>query len=134
MNNCTGGGAVAVHYSTIVIDNCKFAENNAHIGGAIRMLQTDTTITNSLFYKNYCFLDSTTEISQGGAIHINDGNYDKKRRLLIDNTRFEENSSPGRGGAMLSNIYLVYKPYIILLTIYIVIIVDHLHQAALIPI
>ena len=85
------------------IDNCIFANNSAHIGGAIRIAQTDTKITNSLFHGNYGFIDSTTEQSHGGAIHINDGKYDRDRTILIDNTRFEENRSPGRGGALLSN-------------------------------
>lgn len=82
-----GKGGAIYSKSSLVIDNCYFALNTAHIGGAIYALgnSSDISITNSIFEKNY--VRHHYDWPTAGAI------YTDANSLYIENCSFINNTA-----------------------------------------
>jgi hypothetical protein len=71
------------------------------VGGAIKILNSDLTVTNSTFTNNSA-LNST--IGNGGAIYI-DGAKGDNGKITIRGSTFTNNTATAYGGALFNNIY-----------------------------
>ena len=99
-----GGGAIFAQRMTgLSIDNSNFIENDVSgesSGGAIFISFADAeyTITNSRFISNHAEGKANTG---GGAIYmVGTSNYERKGKLSISNTLFEENTADTCGAAI----------------------------------
>lgn len=86
LDNWGEGGAI-YSKSSLIIDNCNFTENTAHVGGAIYVLgnNSDVSITNSIFDGNYVY--HHYDWPTAGAI------YTDANSLYIENCSFKNNSA-----------------------------------------
>ncbi len=85
--NNTEGGAIATYWSQPLIEDCKFYDNEARLGGAIRIFGSGgapVIIRNCMFWSN--------SADKGGAID----NYYGKVKLI--NCTIADNSAPNGGG------------------------------------
>jgi predicted outer membrane repeat protein len=93
-NGNSGGGAIYLDSSSLIIKNCTFEDNSAIEGGAI--YSTDVTsfinLINCTFKNNFAFSD-------GGAVNLSSDSIDSK----LDKCVFKNNFSYfGNGGAIYS--------------------------------
>lgn len=97
-----GGGAI-LSYPTgkVIVDRSTFTGNKASLGGAIRILNSDLTVTNSTFIGNSAV---DRNIGNGGAIYIDGANGDNGK-IILRNSTFTNNSATSYGGAFFNNIY-----------------------------
>ena len=87
------GGAIITSNSTIDVNNCKFEENGANIGGAIFSEHGSIiTISNSEFFSNHA-TGCNNELCAGGAFFI-----DGSGIVTIHNGTFKNNTSDQDGG------------------------------------
>ena len=103
-NNNLGGGAIfAQQLAGLTITNTTFKGNEAlstSSGGAIFISHTtaDLTIADSEFVQNHA---NGQEGTGGGAIYMaGTSNYERKGKLTITNTLFEENTADANGAAI----------------------------------
>jgi hypothetical protein len=97
-----GGGAIySGPLTTLIVDRSTFTNNQGGLGGAIRGLNADMSITNSSFTGNKAV---DPNLGSGGAIYIDSavGDYGK---ITIINSSFNNNSATFYGGAIFNNIY-----------------------------
>jgi hypothetical protein len=97
-----GGGAIYSQGGFVNIRNSSFANNRADngAGGAIHVLQSTLTISDSLFNGNSA-IGAVPANSQGGAIYV-DG---APTGVSITNSAFNSNSAYNQGGALYFNLY-----------------------------
>jgi predicted outer membrane repeat protein len=94
-----GGGAIFIaSESTATIDKGIFTGNKGSLGGAIRNLLSNLTITNSQFDNNQAIGTS------GGAIYIDGANGDNGK-IIITNSKFTNNKTATQGGALFNFLY-----------------------------
>ena len=97
-----GGGAIySFPGSKVVVDESTFTGNQASLGGAIRILNADLTVTNSTFMNNSAV---DANVGNGGAIYVDGANADNGKIILRDST-FTNNSATSYGGAFFNSIY-----------------------------
>jgi predicted outer membrane repeat protein len=97
-----GGGAIySGPMGSVSVSNSTFDGNKGSIGGAIRILNSNLTVTNSTF-KNNKAVDAT--LGNGGAIYIDGANGDNGK-INITGSTFTTNSATAYGGALFNNIY-----------------------------
>ncbi len=90
-NNAEIGGAILLEQSEVSISNCTFYSNSAETGGAIATLGASSLqVTNSIFSSNYA-------PASGGAIAL-----DSEAEALFYETSFLYNSTDGLGGAVVA--------------------------------
>ena len=102
------GGAISIHSfenvrnTTVAIDSCFFAKNEAHGGGAINFapsgLYDSLLVTRSSFVENKATEINHSQFSGGGAILISYWSLSKQGSASIEACSFENNSSGGTGG------------------------------------
>ncbi|MDO5825714.1 MAG: Ig-like domain repeat protein [Methanosphaera sp.] len=80
-NNAEGGGAIFIDYGNLTVDNTEFTGNHAENGGGAIYIGSTSTVTNTVFNNN-------TAEKLGGA--INNGG-----TLIVDNTEFANNNAHG---------------------------------------
>lgn len=91
ISNCTSqyGGALRVRgKSTLNINGSKFSKNSAEVGGAIAVIDDESTVN----IKDATF-ENNSSTGQAGAIYSNSS-------MTIDNTTFKNNSAAQQGGAI----------------------------------
>lgn len=105
-NENSGGGAIfAQQIAGMTIDNTTFKDNKAlttSSGGAIFIShsEADMKITNSEFIANHA---NGQDGTGGGAIYmVGTSNYERKGKLTISDTLFENNTADANGGAIYS--------------------------------
>lgn len=97
-----GGGAIfSGPMGTVSISKSSFTGNKGSIGGAIRILNSNLTVTTSTFTSNSA-VDTT--LGNGGAIYIDGANGDNGK-INITASTFTSNSATAYGGAFFNNIY-----------------------------
>lgn len=97
-----GGGAIfSGPMGTLTVDKSTFTRNKASLGGAIRILNSNSTITNSTFTGNHA-VDPT--IGDGGAIYIDGANGDNGK-IILGKSTFTNNSATSYGGALFNHTY-----------------------------
>ncbi|MBP3791637.1 MAG: right-handed parallel beta-helix repeat-containing protein [Methanobrevibacter sp.] len=103
-NDNNGGGAIfAQQIAGMTIDNTTFKDNKAlttSSGGAIFVSHSEAEmkITNSEFIANHA---NGKEGTGGGAIYMaGTSNYERKGKLTISDTLFENNTADANGGAI----------------------------------
>ncbi len=88
-NNADIGGAIHLNQSEAIITNCTFYSNAAKLGGALATTGSSSLkVKNSIFSSNYA---PTT----GGAISL-----ESEAEVMIHDTSFLYNSTDGLGGAI----------------------------------
>lgn len=98
----SGGGAIyAGPIGSVSVDRSTFSNNKASLGGAVRVLNSNLTVTNSTFANNQA-LDYN--LGSGGAIYIDGANGDGGK-VSISNSTFTNNTAPSYGGALFVSIY-----------------------------
>ena len=105
-NENNGGGAIfAQQIAGMTIDNTTFKDNKAlttSSGGAIFISHSEAEmkITNSEFIANHA---NGQDGTGGGAIYmVGTSNYERKGKLTISDTLFENNTADANGGAIYS--------------------------------
>lgn len=105
-NENNGGGAIfAQQIAGMTIDNTTFKDNKAlttSSGGAIFIShsEADMKITNSEFIANHA---NGQDGTGGGAIYmVGTSNYERKGKLTVSDTLFENNTADANGGAIYS--------------------------------
>jgi len=105
-NDNLGGGAIfAQQLAGMTIDNTTFKDNKAlttSSGGAIFIShsEAEVKITNSEFIANHA---NGQDGTGGGAIYMTGtSNYERKGKLTISDTLFENNTADANGGAIYS--------------------------------
>ncbi|MBE6496082.1 MAG: hypothetical protein E7Z78_06505 [Methanobrevibacter thaueri] len=105
-NENNGGGAIfAQQIAGMTIDNTTFKDNKAlttSSGGAIFIShsEADMKITNSEFIANHA---NGQDGTGGGAIYmVGTSNYERKGKLTVSDTLFEDNTADANGGAIYS--------------------------------
>jgi len=96
-----GGGAIFSAVGTVIVDKSTFIGNNASIGGAIRILNSDLTVTASAFIGNKA-IDALN--GNGGAIYV-DGAKGDSGQIVIRSSTFKSNTATAYGGALFNNVY-----------------------------
>lgn len=96
-----GGGAIFTSIGAAVIDRSTFTGNKAGVGGAMKALNSNLTITGSVFTGNK---STNTNGGSGGAIGI-DGAKGDNGVITIRTSTFQNNSATSYGGAIFNNIY-----------------------------
>lgn len=95
-NQEAGGGAIFVHETTLIVDQCRFESNHGINGGAINNLLSTLKISRSSFSNNQASL-------YGGAVYTDGASWptDDNQGGLIDirSSHFENNQATGQGGA-----------------------------------
>ncbi|WP_169805791.1 beta strand repeat-containing protein [Methanobrevibacter curvatus] len=120
------GGAISIVNGTgTKIINCKFTNNSANIGGAIRIADCEVTISNSLFNQNnannigaiYILNGAVTilnsnftsnKANNGGAIGIYNRTTNDNKIIILKNLIFDSNKATGMGGAIYTLIPIKY--------------------------
>ena len=83
---------------SVSIDQCRFNENYASLGGAIYFQNIQTVLTNTQFSFNYVS-------KSGGGININCGsNYPHECSTEISNSKFSNNRASLQGGGINYNL------------------------------
>ena len=95
-----GGGAIFSSAGAVNVDNSTFSGNKAGQGGAIRIVQSNLTVTASTFTANKG-IDPL--LGDGGAIHV-DGAKTDNGKVIIRTSKFNGNSATNFGGAVFNNI------------------------------
>ena len=105
-NENNGGGAIfAQQIAGMTIDNTTFKDNKAlttSSGGAIFISHSEAEmkITNSEFIANHA---NGQDGTGGGAIYmVGTSNYERKGKLTVSDTLFENNTADANGGAIYS--------------------------------
>ena len=105
-NDIPGQGGAVLGSGVVHIDNCKFIDNTAYCanGGAVCLVGSGSTITNSYFEGNKAIKNPNNEQSGGaGAVFINANN------SAISHSTFIKNEAGLNGGAIGSSAnYLEY--------------------------
>ncbi|MDR3062594.1 MAG: hypothetical protein LBU40_00455, partial [Methanobrevibacter sp.] len=112
------GGAISVVNGTgTKIINCKFTNNSANIGGAIRIADCEVTISDSIFNQNNAsnvgaifilngavtILNSnftSNKAGNGGAIGIYNRTINDNKIIILKNLIFDSNIATDMGGAI----------------------------------
>lgn len=81
------GGALNVGESTLMLEQVSFTNNQGSWGGALRVFESEATITNTTF-------SNSVATGPGGAIHGRASN------LTLHNVAFIDNQSAANGGAV----------------------------------
>ncbi|MDR3063368.1 MAG: hypothetical protein LBU40_04430, partial [Methanobrevibacter sp.] len=120
------GGAISIVNGTgTKIINCKFTNNTANIGGAIRIADCEVTISNSLFNQNnannvgaiYILNGAVTilnsnftsnKANNGGAIGIYNRTTNDNKITILKNLIFDSNTATDMGGAIYTRIPIKY--------------------------
>ncbi len=90
-----GGLAISGPVQDFILDNVEFHNNEAHLGGALYLTETESVeILNSEFLDNSALSESGQDVGHGGAIFATDSSFE------VRHSRFEENSADSRGGAI----------------------------------
>ena len=97
-----GGGAIYSGAGDLIIDKSQFTANKASIGGAVRLLNSNLTLTASTFTSNQTI--NGNSIGAGGAIYI-DGAKKDNGTINITGSKFIKNSALAFGGAVFNNLY-----------------------------
>jgi parallel beta-helix repeat protein len=97
-----GGGAIfSGPRGTVTVAKSTFNGNKGSIGGAIRILNSNLSVTSSTFTGNSAVDGS---LGNGGALYI-DGANGNNGKITIRATRFTNNTATAYGGAFFNNIY-----------------------------
>lgn len=97
-----GGGAIFSYPgSKVIVDRSYFKGNKASLGGAIRILNSDLTVTKSTFTGNSAV---APDIGNGGAIYV-DGASGDSGKIILRHSTFTNNSATSYGGAFFNSTY-----------------------------
>ncbi|KZX15905.1 transglutaminase domain-containing protein [Methanobrevibacter curvatus] len=120
------GGAISITNGTgTKIINCKFINNSANIGGAIRISDSEATISNSIFNQNnasnagaiFIFNGTATilnsnftsnKANNGGAIELYNRTNNDNKTIILKNLIFDSNTATNMGGAIHTQIPIKY--------------------------
>lgn len=97
-----GGGAIYSYPgATVIVDKSIFNGNKASLGGAIKILNSNLTVTNSTFRGNKAV---DANLGSGGAIYV-DGARGDNGKIILRNSIFTNNYATSYGGAFFNSIY-----------------------------
>ncbi|KZX10436.1 transglutaminase domain-containing protein [Methanobrevibacter curvatus] len=120
------GGAISIANGTgTKIINCKFINNSANMGGAIRISDSEATISDSLFNQNNAsnvgiifilngsatILNSnftSNKANNGGAVGIYNRTINDNKIIILKNLVFDSNTATNMGGAIYTRIPIKY--------------------------
>lgn len=99
------GGAIYARGAQVIVRDSRFANNASAngAGGAIHILQSGLSISNSVFLNNSA-IGARPEDSLGGAIYI-DGLGGPEGQFVVEGSTFEGNTAYNSGGAIYVNMY-----------------------------
>ena len=98
-NSAGYGGAITSHNATLILENTVFDKNSAvKIGGAINAAHSTQIINNCTFKDGKIELSSSSDRCRGGAIYAEQ--FDEDNEMVITSTEFKNNQVYNDGGAV----------------------------------